>query len=555
MAERDRKTIRYFIIGAILVLLEYGIRTMAHWWRADTYFDNALNLLRYIMHVLLLFAWCYSIQIRIINKRLKRCILYIGRLLIFWMLIRTVKYCFLPMYDPFGGMCWYLYYIPILMIPYISVLIAGFLGKSDSYQPSLIQYVLSIPSLILCFTVLTNDSHRLVFDFPVGIEFYDNQYTYEVIYYVIFGLILIEECYFVISIIRNSRVPEGKYSRVFRILPYLILLAGGAVSVLNIMHVIDMDYTAVISVVIVALIESNIFSGMIPSNTHYEEFFDSYTNGMTLIDENKEIYRSSSKMELSKSLIEKIEEGPVIEGNSLFSSSLIKGGMIIWEDDIGNLLNILNRLEAIRDSLSENNDLIKVEINLREQESRIQEKMRIYDEINHMVLPELKMIQDLTEKTADKKENLIQICFLGVFVKRYSNLLLLLEENEFIEARELELCFKETLNCLLLSSVSCSMNVAITDEKISLENAIVIYQTNQEILEAAWSSMNAVLYNLKTTEEEIQLRIQMGIHKKFSVPACQKLLREGGKMVVEQEENDVMFSLHIPSKKEKYEIS
>ena len=61
-------------------------------------------------------AWVIYLNKHVVQKKVRQYLTAIGCLMVCWFFLRTVKYHILL--DPLGGhICWYLYYIPMILIP------------------------------------------------------------------------------------------------------------------------------------------------------------------------------------------------------------------------------------------------------------------------------------------------------------------------------------------------------------------------------------------------------------------------------------------------------
>ena len=83
--------------------------------------------------------------------------------------------------------------------------------------------------------VLTNDLHQLVFRFPDGIVFFQNRYTYQIGYFVIFAWCLLWGFYFVGGLLIKCRIPAR---RQYQWLPILVLVGAVALSVAYIFRIL-----------------------------------------------------------------------------------------------------------------------------------------------------------------------------------------------------------------------------------------------------------------------------------------------------------------------------
>lgn len=69
-------------------------------------------------------------------------------------------------HDPLGEhICWYLYYIPMILIPVLGLAAAMFLGEKEEEKTVRKIIILLTVAAILIVSVFTNDLHQLVFRF------------------------------------------------------------------------------------------------------------------------------------------------------------------------------------------------------------------------------------------------------------------------------------------------------------------------------------------------------------------------------------------------------
>ena len=100
----------------------------------------------------------------VVHKKTRRCLTAIGCLMVFWFFVRTVK--FHIFHDPLGEhICWYLYYIPMILIPVLGLAAAMFLGEKDGEKTVRKIIALLAFAVVLIISVFTNDLHQLVFRF------------------------------------------------------------------------------------------------------------------------------------------------------------------------------------------------------------------------------------------------------------------------------------------------------------------------------------------------------------------------------------------------------
>lgn len=106
-----------------------------------------------------------SLQRRIVNRTARRCLCGIASLMIFWFVIRTLKYD--VFYEPvLRRYSWYCYYIPLLSIPSLSVIAALKMRESENQKRRQWTGIFLVITVGVILLVMTNDLHQLVFLLP-----------------------------------------------------------------------------------------------------------------------------------------------------------------------------------------------------------------------------------------------------------------------------------------------------------------------------------------------------------------------------------------------------
>ncbi len=122
----------------------------------------------------------------VVHRKTRRCLTAIGCLMVFWFFVRTVKFHIL--HDPLGEhICWYLYYIPMILIPVLGLAAAMFLGEKDGEKTVRKIIALLAFAVVLIISVFTNDLHQLVFRFSGRPPLSDRDYSYGILFIVIQG--------------------------------------------------------------------------------------------------------------------------------------------------------------------------------------------------------------------------------------------------------------------------------------------------------------------------------------------------------------------------------
>lgn len=489
----------------------------------------------------LFIAWGISIKRRIIQKQTLMFFLGIVALIIFWFMVRTIKFIYIERDTNIERWFWYAFYIPIILIPLMSLFIALSLGKLEDYKLPKRTGLFYIPIIVLIGFVLTNDFHQMVFMFPEVGLWTEKNFNYGVVYWIIFiwvaGAILAS---LVITIIK-SRVPRSKKILWLPLIPYSV---GFIYAVLYVMEfpflrVIAGDMTAIFCLLIIAILESLIQSGLIRSNIHYEEIF----------------YNSDIKAQiLNKDYQICYETGFIpakVDDNIRISTIPISGGNVVWQEDISEMNGLIKKLEEVNQRLSEENNLLLAELELRERKIKIDEKIRIYDKLTKEVEPQLQLLNNLLPEDMGDinflQERLVQICVIGTYIKRRSNLFILKEDNSLFSAKELEYCLRESIEAMSMGEIDCSLNTNCKGN-IEAKNAVLAYDLFEKIIEAILPYIIALFINLNISKGNIKMKLQISSDKE-NLKNINQLVNSKDYIIIE-EDDSLAITIELPKEGE-----
>lgn len=474
------------------------------------YFDRlaeipVLRICRSLIYIVLFLWWGVMLRKRIVQVQAKRFMTAISFLIVFWVLVRTVKFIFVE--NPTViRLLWYSYYIPMIFIPVLSLLVTLSLEKSENYQISGVKILLFSFSAILVATVLTNDYHCFVFKFPENVQVWsDSDYSYSFGYCIIAIFILFCTVSALAVLIYKCRIPKTKKMIVLPVIPvalmviYSVLYACGAISSGTILHKISGDMTITASLLIMLTFECCIYSGLIRSNTHYIELLCPCTLQTLITDDDYNVLLASDCAEmLSKEEMRSAEKMPVtISRGKRLSSTKIKGGHVLWFDDLSELEEINEKLAEMKDDLKEEYDLLCEEYELKNREAHILERDRIYDRIQKDTAGQIKALNslidrfELEENENERKKLLGRMVIIGAYLKRRNNLIFLSEKSDMISEKELYLAFRELIDNLELYGVTCGLDIK-ADTPLPSCTITEMFDTFEKILELSLESITAV---------------------------------------------------------------
>ena len=539
---KHKKKITVMIV-VILMAIAFVLRMIYE----DAMLQSMMCLTRDTIHIALLFMWVVSLHRRLTNKNVRRLMLIVGILLLFWMVDKIVKWDFTgSVTHPLVRYLWYGFYVGMLFVPTLGAFIINYLGKPENYShPKKLNYLL-IPPTVMLLIIFTNDLHQKVFVFYNGFINFDLEYSYDWVYYIVMAWFIIMGFYFVLMMVFKSRVPG---SRRLQKMPIMIMLFAALFWIGYSMKLYNCDLTVMDCLIIVLLLESAIQSGLLPSNSQYQQLFDATTVPVQILDKDYQPhYVSAGALPVDEKILRKTEEGTVHLEDTLVNSAPINAGRVVWQDDITQLTELQERLQDTQEQLGEENTLLQAELELKEKRAKTEEQNRLYDRIAREVEPQLKKadaLLQMIEKEPEKARPLLaKVCVLGSYIKRRGNLLLLGEESEKIPSRELEYCIRESLENLSLGQVFIALNCKC-EGRLPLEYMVAAYDFYETMVEHLLDDITAMLVNLTCSEEKVVMNIQMGCTEGIAAQILSDVTVPFGSFTYEIMDEDVVINLVI----------
>lgn len=472
------------------------------------------GIVRSLIYIALYIGWGISVSKRIIQTQVRHYMVSVSGLMVFWFVIRTIKYFFITDIGIIRQL-WYWFYLPMLFIPLFSLFVAISLGKPENARLSKTTLLLLyIPTLLCLILVLTNDLHQLVFAFSEGKEWTDNNMNYAFGYYFVFGWeILCALAAFVIMIIKCRLSYRKKY------LPFLLLASSIVyafiyVSGVEWMQLIGGDITAAQCLMFTGILESCIQCGLIQTNTGYEELFMVSRLGAQITDQGNIVCLASSNAGgLTGEQRMSAKTHPVLaDKTTLIKSKPIRFGHVLWQEDISELTEAIEQIEENCRDLSERNRIHRENLETKKKILSLQEKNRAADVLNRETTGQISMIEHLltqydTENDAQKREKLLAgAAVLGAYIKRYGNLLLVSHREETADICDLSRCFEDSFVNLELLDVKCLCTLP-ADVILATKDMLRIYHTFETILEDCLFNLHSVWVNARERKGQFLVSI------------------------------------------------
>ena len=168
-SKKYRQDKKILLTVAALILCAVVCRLFSRFDVVDDALNYLCSLLRSIIYMGIIITWGVSVRRRVLNRSVRRYLMAIAALLLFWFGIRTCKFLFLEGIPALQYYCWYGYYIPMILIPLMGIYLAFCLGRPENYTLPTPLKVIAVPAILFILLILTNNFHQKVFTFPFEI--------------------------------------------------------------------------------------------------------------------------------------------------------------------------------------------------------------------------------------------------------------------------------------------------------------------------------------------------------------------------------------------------
>lgn len=472
-------------------------------WHALTFLFTS------VIYLALAMGYAVSIQQRIMQTAVRRLMMTAVGMAALWIFLRTCKYRFFDS-QSIQRLLWYLYYLPQLLSPTLALLASLHLGRREDQPLPRAWYLLLIPAALLFLGVMTNDLHQQAFRFTLTGS--NDDYTHGPVYYLSVGWMLAMMALSTLVLFRRSRVRSG---RRFIWLPGTLFAAGFALSLMSFTNIITAyKIPELFCATFVITWECCIRIGLVPSNTNYSGIFTASTISAQIADQEDDVViRSTGAQPLTKEQLRSAHEGvAALDPDTRLHSHVLHGGRIYWTDSVAELNRIRRQLEEAAATLARDNELVRTENELRQQQARLEEQNRLYDSMLPAVRPQLntvsRLLDDATPDAPDFDRRMALVCVYGAYVKRRCNLTLIQQSESHTGLQELALCIRESLGYLSAYGVSEAFRQQ-GDAQLPPSGVILVYDFFEAAVEASLPELSALMVNLRADGQEVTLRLAM----------------------------------------------
>ena len=492
-------------------------------------------------------AWVIYLNKHVVQKKVRQYLTAIGCLMVCWFFLRTVKYHILL--DPLGGhICWYLYYIPMILIPTFGLSATLLMEGAEKKTTKWITGILLFFSVVLIVCVLTNDLHQQVFRFEGPVPYSDKNYSYGILFmliqfWIIACLVIME-----ILLVKKSRIPDRKRFWL-PVIPGLLLLGWNIANLLRLPFIKTFagDMTAICCLLMAAIFQGCILCGLIQTNSRYFELFQA-TGGLDAeITDNsfRRYYFSGEFPELSKDLRDSIIAKSSVQERGIRINHLpVKGGHLFWSEDISVLLDQYQDIQEQQEELTARNQLLRKTYKKEAERRKLEEQNRLLNIIQSQTSRQYELLSHYMEKleqTESREEYeliLSKIVVVGTYLKRRKNLMLTRysSREDSLTMADLKQSLAESCENLKLCEIKVAYFVQDKEKQLHADDVLKCYDFFEWLVEQLFDVMNSVFFRVTQIEEKLQISVHI-----MSQEDIRPYLTEKPGLLIEQEEEQEWF--------------
>ena len=492
-------------------------------------------------------AWVIYLNKHVVQKKVRQYLTAIGCLMVCWFFLRTVKYHILL--DPLGGhICWYLYYIPMILIPTFGLSATLLIDEAEKKTTKWITGILLFFSVVLIVCVLTNDLHQQVFRFEGPVPYSDKNYSYGILFmliqfWIIACLVIME-----ILLVKKSRIPDRKRFWL-PVIPGLLLLGWNIANLLRLPFIKTFagDMTAICCLLMAAIFQGCILCGLIQTNSRYFELFQA-TGGLDAeITDNsfRRYYFSGEFPELSKDLRDSIIAKSSVQERGIRINHLpVKGGHLFWAEDISVLLDQYQDIQEQQEELTARNQLLRKTYKKEAERRKLEEQNRLLNIIQSQTSRQYELLSHYMEKleqTESREEYeliLSKIVVVGTYLKRWKNLMLTRysSREDSLTMADLKQSLAESCENLKLCEIKAAYFLQDKEKLLHADDVLKCYDFFEWLVEQLFDVMNSVFFRVTQIEEKLQISVHI-----TSQEDIRPYLTEKPGLLIEQEEEQEWF--------------
>lgn len=463
-----------------------------------------------ILRIILAISLVFYFREEIVHRRVRNCLVSVSWLIVFGFILHAVKHMAFEETQTVIRYIWYIYYVLMMMIPQVSFQAALAVGEPEEKKLPPAAIVTGVITAVFILFVLTNDLHQWIFSFKPGFVDFNADYSYGLLFWII---MVWDYLFLPITAVVLFFKCRLRTCRKLIWIPMLHLAVWSAALVLlntgNLPRLWGnsvLDFQEIIYFLLSGFWIFCVTIGLVPSNRGYKRLLQEMSLAARLCNYDYESgYQSKTFVPMTKEQLS--APGPIfLDENTIVYRRPVSGGYAYWQQDISELNRINWELEETQEQIAEEAVIIRKENEIKEKQTKIDTKSKVYDEIAVRVRPQSQKIACLsTEAKKDKEKfncNMRLVSIYAAYIKRMSNLMLLSSGGK-IRKSELALALSESAQYLNKAGILTRVSKDEDDTPIPAENMIMLYEQFETLLETALPGLSAL--DVTLTESTMKL--------------------------------------------------
>lgn len=476
--------------------------------------ESVLVFIEQLVYFTIVISWGMELKSRILDEQIKKYVFTTVILMCIWLVLKSCKDLFFDWSITAFRYINHLYFFPIIFISLMYFYIALELYIPGNKKiPKRPFFWLSLVVFILIFT---NDFHNLAFI----VSDKSNKYSipnYGPVYYFSFVMTYSYLIIGTVLLVKNTKIEKrgiSKYRPVFWVvilLTYYIFFRK-TLGEVRYTFIDTPEFTCLIHI---SIIESCMRIGLIMSNKNYERCFKNLLAQAVIYDNSgKLIYKTSDIVSVNSTELETSKKGPVeLDIDSILYAAEVKGGYIHWIEDRSEINRLNKNLLEFSETIADENELLTAENELKKQKAAIDEKNKIYDEIDEFTNKQREKIMEILENldadSPDYESSMSLACVYNAYVKRRSNLALIAYNTREIKTEELGLCLRESGEYLVMHGIDFLVDFNIKKESLLSDVVCLFYDFFEKTIECALPKLCSAFVTVNIDDTGSVMRIAL----------------------------------------------
>ena len=417
--------------------------------------------------------WGVSAYLRCLDRKNRIYLAGIAVFLVFWMLDAIIKWKTHSLW--LGIFCWYFYYVPMTVIPLLTLLIGGrAAGLDRSPATRNIKNSLIALACALIVLVFSNNLHRLVFSFDSPNPGVVGEYEYRGGYWLF--MIWNVLCYagFFVCLARASR----KHLRTFIAIIVGVFLVGVLYMlgyVFRLPFAMRLNFSLVYALLVVTALELSLDLGLIPSMVRFDKSFAKIPLDLRIVDLDGKTYLATTKAESVRrdTVRHLLEELAKNKGDGAVSIRTgehevtrvwpISGGAAILAQDVSGLDHVHAELEQVHAELLRDSEVLGAQVQVAKALAGVEAERKLVDEIEAALATSLsraaRILDTLPEGPGHdekRRREVERARMLVAYSKRKGSLVLSTSEDPELNRDRIVLIANELASDLRAVGIDCA---------------------------------------------------------------------------------------------------